>query len=58
MELWQLTSWLQSGHHEVKFFTWEDRGIWLRMLSTALEKEPEVLDFGQGPNKPLLFGLL
>ena len=52
MELWQLTSWLQSGHHVVNFSL--DRGFsiyktahkrWLRILSLALEKELEVLEF-------------
>ena len=50
MELWQLISWLQSGHvvnislgggfsiHKMA------HGIWLRILSIALEKELKVLD--------------
>ena len=48
-ELWQLMSWVQSGHHEVNF-TWcfgickTAHRIWLRILSIALEKELKVLD--------------
>ena len=44
-KLWQLTSWVQSGHHVVNFSTWcfgiykTSHRIWLRILSIALEKE-------------------
>jgi len=52
LELWQRTSWLQSGHHVVNFSL--DGGFsiyktahkrWLRILYLALEKELEVLEF-------------
>ena len=47
MELWQLMSWLQSGHHVVNFYL---VGVLvtakqLNTLSTAFEEELEVLDF-------------
>ena len=46
-ELWQLMSWIQSGHPVVNFPTWSTdktaHKIWLRILSIALEKELEVL---------------
>ena len=60
-ELWQLMSWVQSGHH-VANFTWcfsiskTAHWIWLRILSTALEKELKVLGWGeQGPYCPVPF---
>ena len=44
--LWQLMSWLQSGHHVVHFSTWwgfqyykTAHRIWLRILSIALEEK-------------------
>ena len=49
-ELWQLLSWVLSGHHALKFSTWcfsiykTAHRIWLRILSLALEKELNVLD--------------
>ena len=50
-ELWQLMSWVQSGHPVVNFSTCcfgpckTAHRIWLRILSTALEKELKVLDY-------------
>ena len=50
-ELWQLKSWVQSVHHVLNFSTWDfsiyktAHRIWLRILSTALEKELIVLDY-------------
>ena len=50
-KLWQLMSWVQSGHHVVNFSTWcfgiykTTHRIWLRIFSIALEKEPNVLDY-------------
>ena len=51
MESWQLISWLQPGHHVVNIslgggFSIHKiaHGIWLRILSVALEKELKVLD--------------
>ena len=41
----------QSGHHDVNFSTWcfsickTVHGLWLRILSIALEKEIRVLDY-------------
>ena len=49
-ELWQLLSWVLSGHHVLNFSTWcfsiykIAHRIWLRILSLALEKELNVLD--------------
>ena len=49
-ELWQLMSCVQSSHHVVNFSTWcfnickTVHRMWLRILSTALEKELRVLD--------------
>ena len=49
-ELWQLMSWVPSGHHVVNF-TWRfsiyktAHRIWLRLLSIALEKELKVFDY-------------
>ena len=50
-ELWQLMSWVQSGHHVVNLSTscfsiYETaHRVWLRILSIALEKELKVLDY-------------
>ena len=51
LELWQLTSWVQSDRLLVNFSTW-CCGIyktacrrWLRILSIALEKELKILDY-------------
>ena len=50
-ELWQLKSWVQSGHHVVNFSTWgfgiyrTAHRIWFRILSTSLKKELKVLDY-------------
>ena len=50
-ELWQLKSWVQSGHHVVTFSTWcfgictTAPRLWLRILPTALEKELKILDY-------------
>ena len=53
-ELWQLMSWLQSGHHASNFSTWcfsiykTAHRTWLRILSVlsvALEKELKILDY-------------
>ena len=51
LELWQLKSWVQSGHPVVNFSTWgfsickTVHRIWLRILSIALENELKVLDY-------------
>ena len=52
LELWQLMSWLRSGHDVVNFSLYGSFGVyktayrrWLRIFSVALEKELEVLDF-------------
>ena len=52
MELWQLMSWVQSGHHVVNFPPGGGFSIyktahrtWLRILSIALEKEIKALDY-------------
>ena len=48
-ELWQLKSWVQSVHHVLNFSTWDfsiyktAHRIWLRILSTALEKRKRSL---------------
>ena len=48
-ELWQLMSWVQSGHQVVNFPPWcfsvgkTAHRIWLRILSIVLEKELKVL---------------
>ena len=50
MELWQLMSWVQSDHHVVNFLTWgfgiceTAHRIWLKILSTALEKDLTMLN--------------
>ena len=50
-ELWQLMSWVQSGHHVVNFSNWRfsiykmTHRTWLRILSLATEKELKVLDY-------------
>ena len=51
LRMWQLKSWVQPGHHVANFSTC-GLGIykiahrtWLRILSTALEKEIKVLDY-------------
>ena len=61
-ELWQLMFWVQLRHHVVNFSTWcfsiskTAHRIWLRILSTALEKELKVLGWGeQGPYCPAPF---
>ena len=49
--LWQLMSWVQSGHRVVNFSTWyfdiyeTAPRIWLRISSIAPEKELKVLDY-------------
>ena len=53
--MWQLGSWLHSGHHEINFFHLVGvfsihktvRKIWLRIFPIVLEKELKVLDFVQ-----------
>ena len=51
LKLWQLKSWVQSGHHVVNFSTWcfgiykAAHRIWFRILSIALEKKLKVLDY-------------
>ena len=49
LELWQLTSWVQSGHHAINFSTWYfilvSIRIWLRILSLAPEKTLKVLAY-------------
>ena len=51
LKLWQLKSWVQSGHHVVNFSTWcfgiykAAHRIWFRILSIALEKKLNVLDY-------------
>ena len=43
-------SWVESGHHAVNFLTWTfniyktAHRIWLRILSTALEKDLTMLN--------------
>ena len=50
-ELWQLKSWVQSGHHVINFSTWcfgiykTTHRIWLRILPIAPEKELKALDY-------------
>ena len=50
-ELWQLLSWVLSGHHALKFSTWcfsiykTALRMWLRILSIAREKELKVFDY-------------
>ena len=58
MELWQLMSWLQSGHHVVNFSTWWRVSVAISQLTgrgsecygsecytTAFEEELKVLDY-------------
>ena len=52
-ELWQLLSWLQSGHHVTNLVTpggvfsiyKTAQRMWLRILSIILEEELKILDF-------------
>ena len=50
-ELWQLKFWVPSGPHVANFSTWgfgiykTAHRIWLRILSIALEKELNILDY-------------
>ena len=51
LKLWQLKSWVQSGHHVVNFSTWcfgiykTVHRIWLRILSIAFEKKLKTLSY-------------
>ena len=50
LELFQVISWVQAGHHVANFSTWcfsiykTAHRIWFMILSTAVEKELKVLD--------------
>ena len=56
-ELWQVMSWLQSGHHAVNVFhlvgfliSTTQLRIWLRIFPIAFEEELKALDFAQWLN--------
>ena len=52
LRVWQLVSWVRSGHHVVIPSTWgfsiykTAHTMWLRISSIVLEKELKVLDYG------------